>query len=110
MPYFDARILVFPSNGEIVNHFIWRTRDFRKNSISALADAYFSPKQLHGKKSQLLEVHAVDWHHQAPWSRTGTFVKRTSRDRQGVATREVDVVPTFAANEAWMLAAHWPTD
>lgn len=54
--YFDARVFAVPER-DIVNYFIWRQRDCTRNAISAMAQAKFSPKQLHGKNSgQMLEM------------------------------------------------------
>jgi tRNA(His) 5'-end guanylyltransferase len=52
--YFDGRVFVVPER-DIVNYFIWRQRDCVRNSISACAQAQFSPKQLHGKNSDQMK-------------------------------------------------------
>jgi tRNA(His) guanylyltransferase len=52
--YFDARAFVVPER-DIVNYFIWRQRDCIRNSISACAQAEFSPKELHGKNSDQMK-------------------------------------------------------
>jgi tRNA(His) guanylyltransferase len=51
--YFDARAFAVPER-DIVNYFIWRQRDCMRNAISGIAQSKFSPKQLHGKKSEEL--------------------------------------------------------
>jgi tRNA(His) guanylyltransferase len=48
--YFDARVFAVPER-DIKNYFIWRQRDCMRNAISGIAQSKFSPKQLHGKKS-----------------------------------------------------------
>lgn len=48
--YFDARAFVVPER-DIINYFIWRQQDCRRNAISSAAQSVFSPKQLHGKNS-----------------------------------------------------------
>lgn len=45
---FDARVFTIPDPVEVENYFIWRQQDATRNSISGLAQAHFSPKQLHG--------------------------------------------------------------
>lgn len=47
LPSFDARCWNLPVS-EVVNAFIWRQQDASRNSVSMLAQAFFSPKQLHG--------------------------------------------------------------
>jgi tRNA(His) 5'-end guanylyltransferase len=47
-PAFDCRVWAVGSMAEVIDTVIWRYRDAIKNSISAMAQRYFSPKQLHG--------------------------------------------------------------
>lgn len=44
---FDSRIFMLPSN-EIANYFIWRQRDWNKNSIQMVARSLYSQKKLDG--------------------------------------------------------------
>lgn len=54
--YFDARAFVVPER-DIINYFIWRQQDCRRNAISSAAQSVFSPKQLHGKNSdEMIEM------------------------------------------------------
>lgn len=46
--HFDARVFTIPDRVEVENYFIWRQQDATRNSISGLAQAHFSQKQLHG--------------------------------------------------------------
>ncbi len=62
---FDSRAYNIPES-EVVNYFIWRGSDCSRNSVSALAQAYFSHKQLHGKsvsamQDMLMLEHGVNW-------------------------------------------------
>lgn len=65
LAFFDSRVMFMPDLEEVVNCFIWRQNDCVKNSVSALAQAYFSPRQLNGKKSEgmkgMLRDKGVDW-------------------------------------------------
>lgn len=45
---FDARVFVIPDPIEVENYFIWRQKDAERNSLSMLAQHYYSHKQLHG--------------------------------------------------------------
>lgn len=47
---FDARVFNIPKE-EVINCIIWRQQDATKNSISSLAQANFSHKQLQGKNT-----------------------------------------------------------
>lgn len=54
---FDARVFTIPDPVEVENYFIWRQQDATRNSISGLAQAHFSPKQLHGvNNAQMQEL------------------------------------------------------
>lgn len=48
--HFDSRAWNLPAH-EVTNYFIWRQQDATRNSISSLAQAHFSHKELQGKKS-----------------------------------------------------------
>lgn len=49
MGYFDSRCFVIPDREEVLNAFIWRQKDYLRNSISMICQNLFSPKALHGK-------------------------------------------------------------
>lgn len=62
---FDSRVFNIPFS-EVVNYFIWRGSDCSRNSVSALAQHYFSHKELQGKsvsamQDMLHSVHGVNW-------------------------------------------------
>lgn len=50
-PNFDCRVIQLPNMIELANMFIWRENDASRNSLSMLAQANFSHKQLQGKSS-----------------------------------------------------------
>lgn len=49
--FFDARVFNIPKE-EVLNYFIWRQKDCQKNSVSAIAQAYFSNKELYKKSTK----------------------------------------------------------
>ena len=49
--FFDARCFNIPRE-EVLNYFIWRQKDCQKNSVSAIAQAYFSNKELYQKSTK----------------------------------------------------------
>ena len=62
---FDSRCFNIPKE-EVANMIYWRQHDAIKNSISTVAQYYFSTKELHGKSStdkihMLIDEHGVDW-------------------------------------------------
>jgi tRNA(His) guanylyltransferase len=48
---FDSRAWVIPDPIEVENYFIWRQQDAIRNSVTMLASAYASHKELHGKSA-----------------------------------------------------------
>ena len=44
---FDARVFNVPRE-DVVNYFLWRARDWSRNSLQMYARAFFSHKELHG--------------------------------------------------------------
>jgi tRNA(His) 5'-end guanylyltransferase len=51
LAYFDARVFTIPDRIEVMNYFIWRNQDCARNSVSMLAQANFSHKELQGKST-----------------------------------------------------------
>ena len=75
---FDARAFNVPI-AEVTNCILWRQQDATKNSISGLAQAHFSPKELHGKNSSqmqnmLMEKHKINWNDLEIVEKRGTCV------------------------------------
>lgn len=63
--FFDSRVMFMPSKEEAFNCLLWRQNDCIRNSISGLAQVYFSPKQLLNKNTdeqkQMLLEKGIDW-------------------------------------------------
>lgn len=55
IPSFDCRVFQLPSIEELANAFIWRENDAFKNSVSAVAQANFSHRELQGKNSSEMQ-------------------------------------------------------
>lgn len=77
---FDSRAFCVPRE-DVTNYFVWRQRDAEKNSISMLAQHYFSHRQLHGKsggdkQDMLMREHGVNWNDIDVWRKRGWCVER----------------------------------
>lgn len=77
---FDARAYVMPID-DAPNLFVWRQRDWERNSLSMLAQHHFSHNSLQGKNSddmhQMLHEIGVNWAtNLEPWQKNGTFITR----------------------------------
>ena len=61
---FDARAFNIPED-EIANYFLWRARDWERNSLGMYCGSVFSHKQLHGKSRQdrhdMLHERGMNW-------------------------------------------------
>ena len=75
--FFDARAFNVPEE-DWPNVFIWRQRDWVRNSIQMVARSLYSQKQLEGKKTadlhELLYQKDVNWADLMPQHKNGTFV------------------------------------
>ncbi len=86
--YFDARFWNIAKE-EVNNVFLWRQRDAEKNSISMLAQAHFSHKELHKKNSSdkqdmLMSLDVpVNWNDTKVWEKRGATVDRIVYEQNG---------------------------
>lgn len=74
---FDSRAFVVPVD-DAPNVFVWRQRDWERNSVQMLARAHFSHKQCHEKRipdlHEMLHEVGVNWAHLQPQLKNGTFL------------------------------------
>jgi tRNA(His) 5'-end guanylyltransferase len=75
--FFDSRVFNIPES-DMINYFIWRQQDCIKNSISSLAQYYFSNKELYKKNStmmiDMLKEKEIYWSALSNESKYGCFV------------------------------------
>lgn len=75
---FDARAFTIPDAVEVENYFIWRQNDAVRNSIQGLAQAHFSPKQLHGmgqsEMHEMLHTKGINWNDLPAYQKRGRAV------------------------------------
>lgn len=79
--FFDARAFNIPRE-EVANYFLWRAKDWERNSLQMMALANFSHKELHGKGREdlheLLHSKGINWATDCtPQQKNGTFITRT---------------------------------
>jgi tRNA(His) 5'-end guanylyltransferase len=55
LAFFDSRVFQLPTRTEVFNYFLWRQKDCVRNSISSVAQANFSQKELHGKTTNMMQ-------------------------------------------------------
>jgi len=61
---FDARAFILPKD-DVANYFVWRQRDWNRNSIQMLCRSVYSAKQMHGMKTpkmhDMLHDKGMNW-------------------------------------------------
>lgn len=70
---FDSRVFVIPEK-EVCNYFVWRQRDWERNSLQMLARKYYSHKKLH--KKNLADMNEMIFQKDDNWNNLPTFLKR----------------------------------
>jgi tRNA(His) 5'-end guanylyltransferase len=70
---FDSRVNVYPPK-EVVNYFIWRQKDWERNSIQMLARSLYTHKQLNGKSQ--VEMHDMIFAKGQNWNDLPAILKR----------------------------------
>jgi tRNA(His) 5'-end guanylyltransferase len=123
---FDARVFTLPDAVEVANYFVWRQKDAVRNSISMVAQANFSHRQLQGlSTSQMQELlwqeKGVNWNDlPAGWKRGRVVFKVQEEveisymDREEVTKTALrtfwrsEGAPLFSASPEGWLAAQIP--
>ena len=79
--YFDARVFNVPRE-EVANYFLWRAKDWERNSIQMAGQAVFSHEELQNKnnKTILKMLHEANknWYDLDNIYKFGTFIRSTS--------------------------------
>ena len=77
---FDARVFQIPYQEEVINYFIWRQKDATRNSISSVAQSLYSPKELHGKKTdemqEMIFQKGINWNDYTPREKRGSVIRK----------------------------------
>lgn len=102
---FDSRCFNIPKE-EVNNYFIWRQKDWERNSIQMFAQAHFSHKQLHKKNCpaihEMLHEKGVNWAHlEAKWKNGVVFYKngRETMELHNLTfARESDFIEQYLVN------------
>ncbi len=106
---FDARVFTIPDPTEVANYFLWRQRDWIRNSKMMLGREHFSQRALFGLNSnevvkKVKDDKGVDWDSLMSEFRHGLFLLRDPEDGACMRYTErldgqnsilYDVVPRF---------------
>lgn len=109
LAFFDSRTFQIPSKTEVINYFIWRQQDTVRNSISSVAQSEFSPKQLHGKKTNVMQEmlfteKGINWNDFDPKLKRGRMIVKESYQKGDVTrNRWISVAPpTFTQDRDYL--------
>lgn len=96
-PLFDCRVFNVPTKTEAVNNLIWREQDAVRNSISMLAQNYFSHKELHKKscdemQEMLFIEHGINWNDLPATKKRGSYILRR-KTRAPFSVEELENLP-----------------
>ncbi len=94
LPVFDSRAFNVPHH-DVINTFLWRAMDWKRNSVQMLAQANFSHSKLQGKnvdtlKEMLIDI-GQDWDKLPGRDKYGSFIVKD--DRYLIVLDQV--VPTY---------------
>lgn len=90
---FDGRAFAVPEP-DVPNAFVWRQRDWERNSLQMLAQAHFSQKQLHGKGRRelhdlLMLERGINWADLSDREKNGVFLTRARTFSEKVGYDEI---------------------
>lgn len=103
---FDCRAFTIPDRIEVMNYFRWRNQDCSRNSISMVAQANFSHKELQGKSSaemqeMLFKQKGINWADLPPADKDGRVIVK----EEYVVTKKDDfpevIRSRWVAKPAW---------
>jgi len=103
LAFFDARAFQLPKE-EVANYFLWRAKDWHRNSIQMFARAFFSHKECHKKSledlHEMLHTKGKNWTtNLRAQERNGTFIYKAADQGGASEGYKFDswVLPTFEA-------------
>lgn len=101
--YFDARVFNLPKE-EVANELYWRQSDASKNSVSQLAQMYFSHKELDGKttaqrQDMLMLQKGINWNNLPTRLKRGTCcLKKMDEEKERMKWYLDTEAPIFSKN------------
>lgn len=107
LAYFDARAFTIPDPIEVANYFVWRQKDWVRNSIQMAAQSVYSQKQLHGKNNEqmqeMLFMKGINWSKYAEDLKNGTIVSKEQGFQLGSQVWTFQPAPVFTQKPEFLL-------
>jgi len=113
LAYFDSRVFTIPDPIEVENYFIWRQKDWTRNSINAVAQSHYSHKQLKGKNQaevqEMIFKKGDNWNNYPIDEKRGRIIKK-----QPAGGWIIDFfIPVFTRNREYLqnlIPLQWPVE
>lgn len=99
--FFDSRAFVVPVF-DVSNYFLWRAKDWERNSVQMLSRAHFSHKALNGKKQadmhEMLHEKGINWATDcSEQEKNGTWI--INNPLTGKIETRFDILPSYVSIE-----------
>ena len=103
---FDARAFNLPVD-EVCNYLIWRQQDCERNALGSFARAFYSHKQLEGKKHPdlvaMLQEKNISWENMSPDYKRGVIAYKVYSEGQEHPEWTLDKnTPVFSTNKEFI--------
>ena len=114
LAYFDCRAFTIPDRTEVMNYFRWRQQDCIRNSVSMVAQANFSHKELNGKSQsdmhEMLHSKGVNWATDfTNGEKNGRVIVKQTYIEAGIKcdTANFKVIPDNVERTRWVSKGAW---
>lgn len=103
---FDSRVFVLPED-EVANYFVWRQKDWERNSLNMLCGVHYSPSELMGKtnpdRHDMLHAKGVNWNDLPTRIKRGRVVRKSGlRAGTGVKWYADEEIPVFTQDRQYV--------
>lgn len=113
---FDARVFNIPIH-EVINCFIWRQKDWEKNSVTQYANSFFSHTELMNKNTKdkhdmIYNAGYPSWNDLDNWLKRGTFFKKVEVDLpvKELSEEQIKFLSDISDIEGTIIRKKWIVD
>lgn len=103
---FDARVFQVPNRIEAFNAILWRQQDCTRNSIQSVAQSLYSPKQMHGKNTNILQEmifqKGINWNDFEPYFKRGRVIRKEANESGRVKWVVDRNIPIFSQEKDYL--------
>jgi len=100
--FFDSRAFNLPRE-EVNNYFVWRQKDWIRNSVQMMGQAHFSHRELQNKSCsdihEMLHSKGLNWAHLPSRWKNGSFITKGCKDCQHMFQQCPQVIENLLQQE-----------